>query len=174
MPTPSERLRDKLTRELAQSEIDAALHTRREATRLGDIPPAHALLQIAAHADQTNPHLASLVEGRQPVGVRLGRFVGRCFSRLRHEISDRIMDSERSYRATLLGLKHGHDVARLLRDVCDHTGDAELHQLCEQLVIERGALIERAEAALRWFARHPELALQPETRFAAELPSGTA
>jgi hypothetical protein len=145
-------LRTKLCRELAQSEHDAQLHPRREARRLGDIPPAHALVAIAEHADEVRPRLEALLVKRAPKGRHLGRAVGKAFSGIRHAIVDRLISNERSYRATLLGLRHGVDCARLLREVALCDGDYHLVRFCDELLLDRLALIERAEQALAYFA----------------------
>lgn len=153
------KLRTKLCRELAQSEHDAKLHTMREARRLGPVPPAVALRAIATHAEEHRPRLEALLR-RQPVGLRLGRAVGFMFSTVRHYVLDRVIDAERSYRATLLGLKHGVDVARLLREVADREGDTALVWFCDELLDERARLIENVEQQLAWFADRPHLALR--------------
>src|ERR1700742_875069 len=107
MSDPRSRLRDKLCRELAQAEHDARLHTRREAKRLGDCPPGNALLAIAEHADDVELALAKLTKHRVGPGLRLARALAKVFSGVRHFFVDRLVDRERTYRATLLGLKHG-------------------------------------------------------------------
>lgn len=153
---PTDRLRQKLCRELAQSEHDARLHTRREAKRLGDIPPADALLAIARHSDIMNEVLEVTCP---PTGVKLGRAVGEFFSATRHFVVDRFLDSERSFRMTLLGLEHGVDVARLLRVVAADQGHVKLALVCDELVRDRSALIDQARYTLSWFAANPALAL---------------
>lgn len=159
MAPPGQRLYKKLCRELAQSEHDARLHTRREARRLGDVPPARALLEIARHADEVNETFERIAAAQIPIGLRIGRAVGEVFSAVRHFTIDRLIDTERSFRMTLLGLKHGVDVARLLRVVAAEMGDVRTALLCDELVRERGAQIELAERTLIWFASHPRLAL---------------
>ena len=69
------RLRMKLGRELVQAEHDAVIHPRREASRLGDVPPAQAFLAISEHAGRMRPRLEAKLRRDQPVGVRLGRAV---------------------------------------------------------------------------------------------------
>ncbi len=160
MRSPSVRLYRKLGRELAQSEHDAQLHTRRVARRLGDVPPARALLEIAHHADIVYEALQAIGVARMPIGMRIGHAVGEVFSAVRHFTIDRVMDTERSFRITLLGLKHGVDVARLLRIVSAQLGDVGLALLCDEIVRERAPRIELAERTLAWFAAHPRLALR--------------
>jgi len=162
------KLCTKLCRELAQSEQSAIVHPRREAKRLGDISPAHALLAIAAHAEELRPRFEALMAKRQPGGTRLGRAVGRMFSAIRHAIADRLIDAERSYRGTLLGLRHGIDLARLLREVALREHDTHLVRFCDEFLIERLALIEDAEQALAWFAEQPSKAIRSGARLALE------
>ena len=161
------KLRSKLCRELAQSEHDAKLHTMREARRLGPIPPAVALRAIATHAEDQRPRFESLMR-RHPPRLQLGRAVGFMFSTLRHYLVDRVLDTERSYRGTLLGLKHGLDVARLLREVALREGDTALVRFCDELVVERTRLVAGAEQQLVWFAECPHKALRSGFRIALE------
>lgn len=156
-----QRLCAKLCRELAQSERSAVLHTRREARRLGDVPPARALLSIGAHAEQQRARFDGLLVKRDVQSTVLARLVGDLFWSLRHAIFDRLVESERSYRGTLLGLRHGIDVARLLREVALREGDARLMRFCDEWLVERLCLLETAEQELAWFAETPDRALRP-------------
>lgn len=160
------RLRDKLCRELAQSEHDAVIHTLREAARLGACAPADKLRAIAAHAEHLRPRMDALMVPVQPLGIRVGRLVGEVFSGLRHYFFDRMLSAERSYRATLLGLRHGIDVAWLLRDVARRTDHVRLFRFCDDLIAEREVLLREAERALVWFAEHPAAALASGARIA--------
>ncbi len=160
MATPIQRLREKLCRELAQSEHDAILHCEREASRYGAQPPGQVLRVIADHARQVRPRLDWLWGSQRGLGVRVGRIVGELFSAVRHFAVDWMIDAERSYRATLLGLRHGLGVARLLREVVALQHDADAIRVCDELLEGRVRLLARAEDRLRWFAEHPELALR--------------
>ncbi len=167
MKSERQALREKLGRELAQAEYDAARHTAREASRLGDVPPAARMRAIAAHAEEIRPRFQELVASRQPVGALLGRAVGELFSDTRHFVVDRILSAERSYRATLLGLRHGLDVARLLREVARVDKDSELVELCDDLISDREALLEAAQDSLAYFATHCDVAMASGARLAA-------
>lgn len=156
-------LRDKLARELAQSEHSASAHCAREARRYGAHPPAEALRAIANHADAMRALLARVIDAEQPLGARLGRAVGEAFSTIRDLAADRMIDAERSYRATLLGVKHGLDVARLLRAVLLEQQDVRGAEVLDQLLAERTNLVHGAENELPWFARNPDIALQSST-----------
>jgi hypothetical protein len=154
-----QRLRNKLCREVAQSEHDAVIHTAREAKRLGSIPPADALRAISAHAMALEPSVDKLLAD-QPVGRSVGRAIGETFSALRHFFLDRLIDTERSFRATLLGLRHGVDCVRLLREVGVCANDSGLIRWCDGYLLERLSLLEHAEQTLHWFAERPSRALQ--------------
>lgn len=161
-------LRDKLGRELAQSEHDAIVHCAREARRYGGQPPSQAMRAIAEHARAMRPRLAPLWRA-QPAGVRLGRAVGELFSLTRHLVLDWLIDAERSYRGTLLGLRHGLDCARLLREVARVQQDDAALACCDQLLDERTTLLDAATEQLRWFAEHPALALRSSHRVRAHI-----
>jgi hypothetical protein len=162
------KLCTKLCRELAQSEHSAVVHPQREAKRLGDVSPAHALLAIAEHAKELRPRFEALMVKRQPKGMKIGRAFGEMFSTIRQAIADRVIDAERSYRGTLLGLRHGIDVARLLREVALREHDTHLMRFCDEFLIERLALIEGAEQALAWFAEQPSRAIRSGMRLALQ------
>lgn len=162
------KLSSKLCRELAQSEHSAIVHPRREARRLGDISPAHALLAISAHAEAMRPQFQALMAKRQPGGVKIGQLVGQWFSTLRHLFVDRVIDLERSYRGTLLGFRHGIDLVRLLREVSLREHDTHLGRFCDEFLLERLTLIEGAEQALAWFAEQPAKAIRSGMRLALE------
>jgi hypothetical protein len=162
------KLCTKLCRELAQSEHSATVHTRREARRLGDVPPAHALLAIAEHAQSLKPRFERLMAKRKVKGTSVGRVVGQLFSIIRHVIADRVIDAERSYRGTLLGVRHGIDATRLLREVALREGDVNLVKFCDEILLDRVALIERAEQELAWFADEPSRAIRSGLRLALQ------
>jgi hypothetical protein len=162
-----QKLQAKLCRELAQSERSADVHTRREARRLGDIPPARALLALGEHARTERERFDGLANERQPEsGLDMARAVGRVFSALRNYLFDRLIDSERSYRGTLLGVRHGIDTARLLREVAVRLGDERIVKFCDEWLPRRLDLVARAERELAWFADVPSRALRSGLRAA--------
>jgi hypothetical protein len=169
MSDPRTRLRDKLCRELAQAERDARLHPRREARRLGEGAAAEALFAIADHADGIEPVLMKVLGQRQSVGIKVAHAVASVFSGVRHLFLDRVIGRDRSYRATLLGLKHGVDVARLLREVATLSQEVALIKFCDLFLVERLCLLEDAEQAFLWFAENPEIALGHGARHRAPL-----
>ena len=167
---PLRKLYGKLCRELAQSERSATVHSRRESRRLGDTPPARALRALGAHAQAMRPRFDALVDVQQPLGALVGRYVGEMFSILRHYLFDRMVDTERSYRGTLLGFHHGLTVTRLLREVAEQMGDEDMVHFCDAWLAERVPLVEAAERELHWFAEAPAAALRSGLRAAFAPP----
>jgi hypothetical protein len=162
-----EKLRAKLCRELAQSEHSADVHTRREARRLGDVAPAHALLALGEHARAEEPRFEAIACSLQPEkGIHIAQAIGQAFSTLRHLIFDRMIDTERSFRGTLLGFRHGLDTSRLLREVATRLGDTALVEFIDDWQPRRLELLHAAEATLSWFADAPARALQSGLRTA--------
>jgi hypothetical protein len=152
---PEHNLLRTLGRELFQTETSAAWHCRREARRLAARPPAWALLAVADHADEALRDLPALAQRHgMPVSVG-GHVVGRLFSAVRQTFADRLIDGERSYRGTLLGIRHGIDCVRLLEHVAIVLNDSELANWCEGWLDRRVDLTVRVEEGLAWFARHP-------------------
>lgn len=153
-----ERLHDKLARELLQSERDAHLQTRREAKRQGPGVPTDLLLEIADHAEQTEARLRALIV--PPFSVAMSLFVAKTFSNLRYYAFDRMIAHERSYRATLLGLRHGLDAAYLLRAAAMRAFRPQTTNLCTELIRVREPLLQKAVDAVSWFAEHPQFAMK--------------
>ncbi len=149
-----------MCREFAQSEQSATVHTVREAKRLGDVPPAHAMLAISEHARSMRKRFEVVAKERPTLGLAVGRVVGAAFSLLRHAVFDRMIDVERSYRGTMLGARHGTDVARLLREVALVDHEAPLIDFVNEWLPERDSLIRTAEAALAYFAEDPATAIR--------------
>ena len=173
MTNAIDRLREKLCRELAQSEYDAVIHSRREASRYGAEPPAQVLRTIAAHAVEVKPRLDEMWAG-QSVGIGAAHVVGELFSSMRHFAFDWLIDAERSYRATILGLRHGLGVAVLLREVLIQQRDRSAQQVCADLVEVRTRLVCDAERELRWFAEHPDAALRSSRGGARQISDASA
>jgi hypothetical protein len=164
---PLRTLSSRLCRELVQSERWVVVHAPREARRLGDTPPARALRAIGVHAQTMLPRLEELVDPDViPVGLSAGRRIGELFSALRH-LFDRWLDLERSYRHTLLGFHEGLAVTRLLRDVSERLGAADLLGFCDEWLAQREQQIETAERDLHWFAEMPRHAIRSGMRIVA-------
>lgn len=163
-PTDSEHreLLISLFRELRQTERSAELHARREGERLTGAPRA-ALLAVSAHAAAVNRALPELLRVEELRLGRVGRAVGALFSNLREAIADRLVEHERSYRGTLLGLRHGMDTVRMIRHVADASGRVEIGGFCTRWLDERAPLITDVEHAMSWFAHHPKRAVARAT-----------
>src|SRR5688500_8335058 len=99
--TTRQKLIRRLGRELFQTEMSARLHCRREAERLGDVPPARPLLAASHHADGARTTMSETTRRSDlPLSIA-GAVVGMMFSTARELVMDRIVSSELSYRGTL-------------------------------------------------------------------------
>jgi hypothetical protein len=87
--------------------------------------------------------------------------IGRAFSMARENLSDLTTTTEQSYRLTMLGVRHGIDLVRVLRELADAAEDAGLRTWSEKWLLRRVELIERAEMDLRWFVENPARAMGP-------------
>jgi hypothetical protein len=146
--------------ELFQTERSADVHSRREAKRLGGEPPAQALCAVAAHAEGALREISALAAARGFSDTRFGVVVGSLFSSIRDLLADRLIDRERSYRGTLLGMRHGQDLMRSVRAVAESSGDTDLSAYAEGWLQARAPLVDGVAAELSWFASHPESALE--------------
>jgi hypothetical protein len=86
--------------------------------------------------------------------------VGKLFSVIRDRLGDRTLRRERSYRATLIGLRHGVDLVQLMLDVARQAGHAELVSFFEHWLSKRTPLVEAVARELQWFAERPSVALE--------------
>jgi len=146
--------------ELFQTEQSADVHSRREADRLGGEPPAKALRAVADHAKGALVELTALADARGFSATRGGMAVGSFFSAVRCILADRLIDRERSYRGTLLGMRHGMDAVRSVRFVAEAAGDTELATSLDTWLRARAPLVDSVAAELAWFARNPDRALE--------------
>jgi hypothetical protein len=153
-----------LTRELFQSERSASLHPLREAERLGDVPPAHALRRVAEHAGGILERLPDLARAHRLPVSHAGKRIGELFSDVRELFADRLIDPERSYRGTILGMRHGIDLVALLGATASAAGDEELAGFCAVWREERLPLVEACAEQLAWFATHPAAARRSRAR----------
>ncbi len=152
-----------LVRELFHSEESAKDHLIGEAERLGEVPPAEALRGIAAHARRALAELPPLVRRHDLPVDSGGRRVGAAFAAIRDRFADLMRTAERSFRGTLLGVRHGVDLVILIQGVARMEGDAELANWCERWLERRRPLIEAAAQELAWFAANPARAREPVT-----------
>jgi hypothetical protein len=156
----SQRLLRSLTRELFQTETSAAWHCQREAERLDGTPPAEVLRAVAAHAERVRSALPKLASSEELPVSKLGTAVGAFFSQTRDKVLDRVIQVERSYRGTLLGVRHGLDLVSMIRHVAARSEHPRLTEFCEEWLATRSALVDRLEDQLAWFADEPERAMQ--------------
>lgn len=163
-----QKLLDNLTRELFQTETSAVRHSNREAERLGNTPPAAALRSVAAHAKSVLGELPGLAERNGMTISKGGMLVGELFSQVRDKLADRLIDSERSYRGTLLGMQHGLGVVQLLQQFAEVTGKSDLDRFCQEWLQARTPLVKYVQAQLGWFARNPSEAV----KFARSIATG--
>lgn len=162
-----------LARELFQTETSAARHCRREADRLADTGPARALRAVADHADAVLAELPRLAERNDMPVSKGGRITGALFSQLRDKMFDMLIDSDRSYRGTLLGCRHGIDVVHAVQKLASCMGKLELDSFCTSWLNTRTVLVQRVEDELSWFAQNPEEALKLARTLVASARSRT-
>jgi hypothetical protein len=157
MTETEDALLSTLLTEMIQAETSAKEHPRKEAARLAGEPPAFAMLAVSNHAERAVRDLERLSRN----GTRsIGQTIGEAFSTVRDAVIDRLTSSEKSYRATLLGLHHGIDCATLTRAVASECGESELALFLSEWLRERRLLMYECEDQLRWFARHPRRATE--------------
>ena len=148
-----------LTPEVFQTEVSASRHCRREARRNPGTPPAQALLAVAEHADRSLALLRTQVRAAGlPVSVG-GGILGATFSELRERVADYLMDGERSYRATLLGVRHGVDVVKMFGLTAALARKDGLAEWAEDWLGTRTKLAHELERQIEWFALHTDRAL---------------
>jgi len=149
--------------ELFQTEESALEHPRIEAERLGDVEPGRAMAAVYEHAARALEGLRELSRSEGLESTSMGIRIGDFFSAVRDAVADRALDREKSYRGTLLGMHHGADLVCLVESFARTHNRAALASWCRAWLDERLPLIERATAALSWFAENPARALEGAT-----------
>lgn len=149
-----------LMREFFQTETSAVVHCRREADRLGEAPPARTLRALADQAETVLKELPQIAEQCALPKSKGGMTVGQLFSETRDKLLDRLIRSERSYRGTMLGVRHGVDLVALLAPAAQQGGLDSLRDFCERWLTARRPLVERLEGDLAWFAKQPGVAMR--------------
>lgn len=168
-PASPERSRasllDRLMVELFQTEQSAREHPQVEAQRLGDVAPARALRAVTEHASRALSELEALArdEGFSPPQPGVGRTIGQLFSLARRAVFDRMIDREKTYRGTLLGMRHGVDLVILVGAVARCEGRHRVAAFCDRWLETRVPLVDHVAAQLAWFAEHPRSALAGAT-----------
>jgi hypothetical protein len=107
---------------------------------------------------------------RLPVST-IGSWVGRMFSAVRQLFADRMLDRQKSYRATLLGMRHGVDLVRTLRHAAHLQRDYGLEGWCDAWLRERVQLVREVEEELAWFAAHTHEAIEHPLSLSPRSPS---
>ena len=146
--------------ELCQTEESARKHPRVEAKRLGRSPPGRAMQAVSDHAARILPEIRRLAKAEQLETRSSGAVIGDAFSLFRKLVFDQLLDREKSYRSTLIGMYHGMDVVRLLGAAARAEGRSRIVAFCERWLAERGPLVRVATIELEWFGRNPRLALE--------------
>lgn len=171
------RLLDRLIREIARGEVQAAEHAAREEKLIGAVAPVHALREVANHAAAMRERFGTLVRGYD---LSIGRSsIGATLSSLRGLVTDRIADPERTYRTCLLDLRHGIDVVKLAREVARTEELFGIIRWCDDWLGARRTLVARVEAQLVWFVDEAGVAIgippapTSDEESIAEPPGGT-
>lgn len=155
-----EKLLHNVTHEVFQTETSAVRHCRREADRLGATSPGRAMLAISEHAKRVLDALGPVCQqDGLPVGVG-GSTAGIFLSEMRDKVLDRLIQSERSYRGTLMGLHHGVDLMKLVAFAAEASGKSSLMALSADWLVVRPGLVRTAVDELAWFVMHPERAME--------------
>jgi len=163
-----------LFRELFQTEQSAERQCRREADRLGATGPSGAMRAVAQHAAAVLQELPGLSRAEHLPVSRFGQLVGAALSRARDLITDRLIEEERSYRSTLLGIRHGVDLVTMIRHVADSVGRVEIGGFCTRWLAARQPMVAAVEQQLAWFAHHPDVAaIRGGRRLPVEQPAPT-
>jgi hypothetical protein len=152
------RLLERLMREYFQTETSASRHCRREAERFTDAAYAGPFRLIAAHADQVLETLPAIARQENLPVSPGGSAVGALFSQARDKMADKLIDAERSYRGTMLGLRHGVDLVKLIEAVAKRHNRPALTTFCQGWLQQRQPLVDQSELGFGWFAEHPDRA----------------
>lgn len=150
-----------LIRELFQTETSARIHPIVEADRLGEVPPAHALRAVAGHAAEALEQLPPLVVRLELPVSHAGKALGAALSSLRDHFIDLLVNTEKSYRGTLIGMHHGVDLVELVQYAAREQGEDALAEWCAAWLERRRPLVAAAASQLAWFAANPVLAREP-------------
>ena len=151
------RLLEKLIRETVRAEAQAMEAPEREGRRLGATPPIAALVDIADHAEQMQRRFETMLAGHELLLHLTRGALGSTLTSLRHLVVDRVVNGERAYRTTLLDLRHGVEVVKLLREITRRQMLFGLVRWCDDWLGARRTLVARAEAQLSWFADQESL-----------------
>lgn len=135
-----------------------------------DTPPAAALLAVAQHADVALRELDQLAQEHKLPRSSFGVLLGNLFSETRERLADRLIEGERSYRGTLLGMRHGVDVVHMVELTAREAGSDSLANWAATWLQRREPLVRDVERQLAWYATHADRALARATSKRARAP----
>jgi len=151
-------------RELLRTEAWMRLHCQRETERLGSVPPAEPLRAAGHHADAAVKYMmAHTARVDFPLNVA-STVAGLIASSASTFVLDRVLSSEQAYRSTLLSMKRGVDLVKMMNQLAQRSGELELIEWTDSWLRLREAYLQQAEAQLGWFAdkvRQAEQAARP-------------
>ena len=116
------------------------------------------MLRAARHAERA---LVELERSGRGWKQRARTASVRALAGIRDGLADLLLNHERSYRGTLLGLRCGIDCAVLTQAVAQRAGRPDLAGFCGRWLEERRRLVAECERQLAWFAFHPQFARAP-------------
>lgn len=151
----------RLVIEMFQTEESAKEHPRKEAERLAGTPPGEAMMAVSRHAEIALRELEGICDQLGYASERkgMGKAIGKTFSLIREAVTDRVMNQEKNYRGTLLGMQHGVDLFVLAEALARRAGKTSLALFCARWLEERRPLVDAARAQIAWFAEHVERAV---------------
>jgi hypothetical protein len=152
------RMLRRLCRQVIQSETAVRRRCHHEAERLRRLPPAVALRATAVHAEEALKSMPGRGRAEHvPVSIA-DTLAGTVRSTVQGAIVSRLISSEQAYRDTLLGLRQGVDLVRMLRELARLQSEQALETWCDEWLEQRTPLVVDAEGGLAWFARNSEQA----------------
>lgn len=155
-----QRLLENLGPELFQTETSASRHCRREAKRYAGAAPSVPLLATAKHADGALVQLKELTARDDMKLSTTGVAIGALLSSVRERLADHLIEAERSYRGTLIGMRHGVDLVITLRHVVTAANRLDWVRFCDEWLNVRVPLVAQTEQQLAWFAEHSDRAIE--------------
>jgi hypothetical protein len=150
------RLLPSLVAELYAIERLAYRQPIRIAERLGGDLPAIALRAVAAHANETLDELPKIALERGIGLTSVSALASGAVGFVTRVVRERIEDAEHRYRETLLEMRRGIDLVRLVRAAAEDEGDRPLVAWCDRWMPVRERLVGEVAGELAWFGRHPD------------------
>jgi hypothetical protein len=120
------------------------------------VVPSVALRAVAAHANESLDELPKLARERGVGLTSVSALAGEAMAHVGHALRSRLGDAEHVYRATLLEMRRGIDLVRLVRAAAEDEGDRALVAWCDRWMSVRERLVDGVADELAWFGRHPD------------------